>query len=162
MRATVHPIALLSACIAFAATRVIAAEPAPEHHEHGGAGSVVGQLSLNDGQRWATEPSLRKGMAAIRTAFAADHGAIHAGTESDAAYDALAAKIEGEVEGIVRRCHLPESADANLHYVIADLLSGAGLMRGHDPAHGRHDGAARVHGALIAYGKFFDDPDWKD
>jgi hypothetical protein len=44
--------------------------------------------------------------------------------------------------------------------VIADLSQGALLMRGQDPARSRHDGAALVHGALIAYGKYFDDPDW--
>jgi hypothetical protein len=33
-------------------------------------------------------------------------------------------------------------------------------MRGQDPARTRHDGAALVHGALIAYGKYFDDPGW--
>jgi len=34
-------------------------------------------------------------------------------------------------------------------------------MRGADPQRSRHDGAARVHGALRAYPQFFDDPDWK-
>lgn len=52
------------------------------------------------------------------------------------------------------------AADANLHYVIADLLQGVSLMRGTDPARSRHDGAALVHGALLAYGKYFDDPGW--
>jgi hypothetical protein len=33
-------------------------------------------------------------------------------------------------------------------------------MRGQDPAHSRHDGAARVHGALLAYPKYFDDRSW--
>jgi hypothetical protein len=34
-------------------------------------------------------------------------------------------------------------------------------MRGKEPARTRHDGAALVHGALIAYGKYFDDPGWQ-
>jgi hypothetical protein len=34
-------------------------------------------------------------------------------------------------------------------------------MRGSDAQQSRHAGAARVHGALIAYGEFFDDPTWK-
>jgi hypothetical protein len=33
-------------------------------------------------------------------------------------------------------------------------------MRGQDPQRSRHDGAALVHGALRAYGQFFDDPGW--
>jgi hypothetical protein len=41
------------------------------------------------------------------------------------------------------------------------LLQGVSLMRGKEPARTRHDGAALVHGALIAYGKYFDDPGWQ-
>jgi hypothetical protein len=54
--------------------------------------------------------------------------------------------------------HHDPAADANLHYVIADLLRGAGLMRGQDPERSPNDGAALVHGALGAYGRYFDDP----
>ena len=132
-----------------------------EHqHQHGQATAAVGQLQLDAGHKWATDASLRSGMAQIRTAFDADHPAIHAGKESDAQYEALAARIESQVNDIVKNCKLPPAADANLHYVIADLLQGVSLMRGQDPARTRHDGAALVHGALIAYGKYFDDPGW--
>ena len=34
-------------------------------------------------------------------------------------------------------------------------------MLGKGPARTRHDGAALVHGALIAYGKYFEDPAWQ-
>lgn len=128
-------------------------------HEHAGAASA--NLRLDDGKKWPTEPSLRAGMAAVRTAFDADHPAIHQGRETDAAYAALAAKVDEQVQSIVGNCHLPPAADANLHYLIADLSQGAALMRGKDPARNRHDGAALVHSALIAYGKYFDDPAWK-
>jgi len=129
-------------------------------HEHGHAGAAVANLTLNAGQKWETEPSLRAGMAAIRSAFDADHPAIHAGKETDAQYAALADRIRSQVNSIVEKCHLPEAADANLHYIIADLSQGVVLMRGQDKTHTRHDGAALVHGALIAYGKYFDDPGW--
>lgn len=128
-------------------------------HEHAGAASA--NLKLDDGKKWPTEPSLRTGMAAIQTAFNADHPAIHEGRETDAAYAALAAKVDEQVQTIVKNCHLPAAADANLHYLIADLSQGANLMRGKDPGRNRHDGAALVHSALIAYGKYFDDPAWK-
>jgi hypothetical protein len=132
-----------------------------EHqHQHGQATAAVGQLQLDAGHKWSTDASLRSGMAQIRAAFDADHPAIHAGKESDAQYEALAARVESQVNDIVKNCKLPAAADANLHYVIADLLQGVSLMRGQDPARTRHDGAALVHGALIAYGKYFDDPDW--
>jgi len=129
-------------------------------HQHGQATAAVAQLQLDADHKWATDASLRSGMAAIRSAFDADHPAIHAGKETDAQYAALADRIQSQVNSIAANCHLPEEADANLHYVIADLSQGAVLMLGQDPARTRHDGAALVHGALIAYGTYFDDPDW--
>lgn len=131
------------------------AQPAHEHsHDH--AQAAVGQVKLNDGKKWATDAPLRAGMAAIQAAFDADHAAIHAGTATDDQYQALAGRIEAEVNSIVAKCKLPPEADANLHYVVADLSQGVSLMRGGDPARTRHDGAALVHGALRAYDKFFE------
>jgi hypothetical protein len=127
-------------------------------HQH--AGAAVANLQLDAGHKWAADESLRSGMAGIRSAFDADHPTIHAGQETDAQYEALAGRIASQVNDIVKNCKLPAAADANLHYVIADLLQGVSLMRGQDPARTRHDGAALVHGALIAYGKYFDDPGW--
>jgi hypothetical protein len=120
----------------------------------------VASIELDAGRRWATDASLRAGMAGIRAAFDADHPAIHDGKQTDAQYEALATRIESQVNSIVANCRLPPQADANLHYLIADLSQGVSLMRGQDPARSRHDGAALVHGALGAYGKYFDDPDW--
>jgi hypothetical protein len=74
---------------------------------------------------------------------------------------ALATHIDQQVQSISANCHLPADADANLHLIIADLLQGVTLMRGGDSTHTRHDGAALVHGALNAYGQYFDDPTWK-
>jgi hypothetical protein len=129
-------------------------------HEHEHAGAAVDNLQLDAGHPWATDASLRSGMASIRTAFDADHPAIHDGKQTNAQYDALATVVESQVNDIVRNCKLPPAADANLHYLIADLLQGVSLMRGKDPARTRHEGAALVHGALLAYGKYFDDPSW--
>jgi hypothetical protein len=148
------------ACWALSASGLVAlAQPAHEH-AHAGADALVTKLELNAGKPWPTDASLRAGMTTIRAAFDADHAAIHAGQESDAQYDALAGRIETAVNSIVANCKLPADADAQLHYIVGDLLQGVALMRGGDPARSRHDGAARVHGALIAYGKYFDDPTW--
>jgi hypothetical protein len=133
-----------------------------EHdHHHDASTAAVANLQLDGTHKWPTDASLRSGMASIRSAFDADHPAIHAGTETDAQYAALAAQIEAQVNRIVADCKLPPAADANLHMVIADLTTGVGLMRGQDPGRTRHDGAALVHGALDAYGEYFDDPGWK-
>jgi hypothetical protein len=152
-------IAVLIACCAMAAA-IPGAARAQEMHQHMHGGGSVSQIRLDAGRKWPVDDSLRSGMAGIRKAFDADHPAIHAGKETDAQYDALAARIEAQVNDIVRNCKLPAAADANLHYVIADLLQGVSLMRGKDPARSRHDGAALVHGALLAYGESFEDPSW--
>lgn len=150
----------LARCLAVAMTASLAAPHAmaqPEHeHAHDHAQAAVGQLKLDDGKKWATDAPLRSGMAAIQSAFDADHAAINAGTATDVQYEALAGRIEAQVNSIVANCKLPPDADANLHYVIADLSQGVGLMRGGDPARTRHEGAELVHGALRAYAAFFD------
>ena len=153
------------ACRVAALAAILVAVPAlaQSGHEqmHHPSGAAVTQLQLDDGKKWPTDPSLQSGMAAIQAAFDADHPAIHAGEETDAQYAALAGRIEAQVKAIVASCKLPPAADANLHFVIADLLQGVSLMRGEDPQRTRHDGAALVHGALLAYPKYFDDPGWK-
>jgi hypothetical protein len=151
-------------CAGWLSLGVAAAAPhddAHAHAHHGAGKALVSQLQLNQGQRWATDASLREGMAAIREAFDADHPRIHAGEQTDAQYDALATRIEAQVNQIVAQCKLPPDADAQLHLVVGDLLQAVGLLRGSDPQRSRHDGAALVHGALRAYPKFFDDPSWQ-
>ena len=61
---------------------------------------------------------------------------------------------------IIQNCKLPPAADAKLHLVIADLLTGIRVMRGEFAGRSRHDGAVLLHGALDAYGSYFDDPAW--
>lgn len=163
MRRTRTLLALLvSTGLAYpAGAQAQAVEQGAHAHAHaGGSGALVSKLQLDAGKRWPTDTSLREGMAAIRAAFEADHGRIHAGQQTDQQYEALAARIETQVQGIVARCKLPPDADTQLHYVIADLLQGVALMRGQDASRTRHDGAARVHGALLAYPQYFDDPTW--
>ena len=155
--------------LALVASLAVLAAPAPalaqhqheSEHQHDTSSAAVANLKLDGEKKWATDASLRSGMASIRAAFEADHPAIHAGKETDAQYDALAGRIEREVNSIVANCKLPPAADTNLHYVVADLMQGVNLMRGGDPQRTRHDGAALVHGALRAYPKYFDDPDWR-
>jgi hypothetical protein len=151
------PAGVLAVCLLAIAAWTPASAQEAHAHAHDQAGASVAQMTLDQGHKWGTDAPLRAGMAAINKAFETDHPAIHAGTETDAQYEALAARIEGEVNTIVANCHLPAAADANLHHVIADLLQGAAIMRGKVPGRVRHDGAALVHGALIAYAGHFDD-----
>jgi hypothetical protein len=95
-------------------------------------------------------------------AVAPNHAlAQHEHQQTDAQYATLATRIDQQVKSIVANCRLPADADANMHLIVADLLQGVALMRGEDAMRSRHDGAALVHGALNAYGQYFDDPAWK-
>ena len=152
--------AIAASVLALATATTVRAQHDPAH-QHDSSAAAITKLQLDGERKWPTDASLRSGVAAIHAAFESDHPAIHAGTETDAQYEVLAGRIEAQVNSIVANCKLPPEADANLHYVIADLLQGVSLMRGQDPKRTRHDGAALVHGALRAYGKYFDDPAFK-
>jgi hypothetical protein len=152
---------VLSFCAALVLVAVFPSSGnAQENHAHAHSTAGVAQLQLNAGNKWTTDAPLRSGMAAVRNAFEADHPAIHAGKQTDAQYEALAAQVEKEVQSIIANCKLPADADANLHYIVADLMQGVGLMRDGQTARSRHEGASLVHGALTAYPRFFDDPTW--
>ena len=151
----VRSAATASLALAFAAP-LLAAEPA---HDHAAAGAT---LELNQGMKWQTNEPLRKGMTSMRAALAKDLEVIHANKASDAQYEALAAKLNGEVAYVVQNCKLDPKADAELHKVIAEVLGGAEAMQGKQAGVERRDGAVRVLKALEAYGEHFDHPGWRN
>ncbi|MGI9246667.1 MAG: hypothetical protein ACR2I8_08210 [Steroidobacteraceae bacterium] len=161
MKSIIPRLTLFAALVAASCVVQARQDPLHEHHDATAAAPLVSQLQLDGGKRWATDAALRSGMAQIRAAFDAEHPRIHAAQETNAQYATLAATIEVSVNGIVAQCKLPPAADAQLHFVIGDLLQGVALMRGSDPQRSRHDGAALVHGALRAYPKFFEDAAWR-
>lgn len=125
-------------------------------HEHGHGPTA---LSLDHGSKWATDATLRTGMANIGAAMAAARPAIHAGRFSAADYGALATQVEHDVGVIIAGCKLPSAADAQLHIVLTQVVEGIGMMRGDQKTGGeRAQGADTVMRALNAYAAFFDDP----
>ena len=139
---------------------VPAAAMAADAHGHGSGGAVE-SLKLNAGKKWATDAPLRKGTAEIRNAIAANKDAIHAGKLTDAAYDALAAKIDAQVSYVVTNCKLPPQADAQLHLVLAQVMQGTSAMKGKEKTMSRRAGVESIVQALDAYSKHFDHPGWK-
>lgn len=133
---------------------------ANDAHEHG-HGAQEAKLVLNQGKKWQTDEPLRQGMANIRGAVAKDVKAIHANKVTPKQYEALAAKVNAEVAGIVQNCKLPPEADAQLHVVVAELMAGAEAMEGKEKGVTRRAGAERVAKALNAYGEHFDHAGWK-
>lgn len=136
------------------------ARAADDHHHHHAThdGPAVKALKLNDGKKWETDAPLRKSMAAIRGELANAWEPTHAGTYTAAQYAELAKRIEAQVALIVANCRLPPDADAQLHYVIADIVSGATTMKGDKD---RMNGMISVVRALNAYPKFFVHDGWK-
>ncbi|CAA7611339.1 conserved exported hypothetical protein [Candidatus Terasakiella magnetica] len=138
-------------------TAAMAADPhahAAGHDGHGEAG-----LTLDHGKMWQTDAPLRAGMTEIRTAVATSLDPIHAGKFNPSDFDALAGRIEGQIDMITKSCHLPEQADAQLHIVLAQIIDGIGGMRGQSGA--RIDGAVAVIKALDAYGRHFTHKGWQ-
>ena len=82
-RAAHVPCLLVAGLLCLASALPVVAQTA---HEHEHTGPAVANLQLDGGQKWQTDAALRSGMAAIRSAFDADHPALHAGRETDAQY----------------------------------------------------------------------------
>jgi len=148
--------ALAGLCLALAGNAVAATD----QHAAGHAHEAPAKLELDHGRRWATDAPLRRGMDALRAAFAGRLAAIHAGTLAPADYAALGATIEGGVATIVAECKLEPKADAVLHVIVAELLAAADVLQGRAPG----APAAGAHRAVIAlndYGRYFDHPQWR-
>jgi len=144
---------VLLAC-GFVAEPTVAASSAHDH-----AAAPV-KLQLDAGKKWTTDTPLRQAMTNIRNAVDESLPAIHAGKFSAAEYDALAAKVSGEVSYMVGNCKLQPAADAQLHLIIAHMLEGVAAMEGKQGDDGRQRGAVDVVGALNDYNMYFDHPGW--
>ena len=125
-------------------------------HEHGAHGETA--LSLNDGQRWETDLPLRTGMQRIRDAVAPALRAQSAGRLSASDADRLAATIQENVNYLIANCKLAPKADATLHMIITDLLSGSGMLK---EAPASSAGSSLLVQALRRYADYFAHPDWQ-
>ena len=148
--------------VAAAALAVVCWTPAmaQETHTHG-PGTGVHGLTLNAGEKWATDKHLRKAMGRIRDGMNPSIQEIHRGELATAKYAALAKLANDEVAYMVANCKLEPKADAQLHVLIAEILEGADAMACKSKQVTRQQGAAKVIGALENYGTYFDDPSWK-
>jgi hypothetical protein len=125
-------------------------------HDHGDHGAAA--LSLDDGQRWATDEPLRIGMQRIRDAVAGTLATAEPGGLSPAQAKALADTVQENVTYLIQNCRLEPKADATLHVLINDLLAGAAATTA-NPA--SEDGLSKLAAALREYPQYFDHPGWK-
>lgn len=129
-------------------------------HDHGQASPVT--LELNAGQKWTTDAPLRQAMGDLRQAVTKALPAVHEGTFSNSQYDALGEYANKQVAYIVENCKLEPQADAQLHIIVADLISGADIASGKEQTHVRANGVVKLVRAMNSYGQFFNHPEWQD
>lgn len=116
-------------------------------HQHGASAPVA---LPPEGEKWASDAPLREGMARIRQL-------IEQQAASSRARD-LERALEAEVATLIEHCRLAPQADAALHQLLGELLSGAeALAAGAD----REQALVRMHGALQRYPQLFADPSWQ-
>lgn len=128
-------------------------------HSHDAA--APHRLSLNQGQKWASDEALRQGMDRLRGLVAPRLRDAHAGKLTAVQYRELATQVETEVGGIVAACKLEPKADAMLHLVIADLGQGTDVMAGKNAKLKPAQGLVHVARAVNAYGAHFEHPGFK-
>jgi hypothetical protein len=143
----------LSLVVGIPGATIAATQPA-----HDGHGAPAVELRRDNGEKWQTDDALREGMAEIRTVLSTSLARIHEGRFTAAEFAELADRVNEQVDYVAANCKLPEQADLQLHVVLAQLLEGAGAMKG---VAGREEGAVALIEALNAYGEHFDHPGWQ-
>lgn len=143
-------IAAVSGTQLFAATAIYLEQPAP-----------VIALKSNAGKKWETDAHVRKAMSEIRDLMFAHSDDLYFGKMDGAKFDVLAQTIDSQTAYIIENCRLSPEADAQLHFVLTQIMQGSVAMQGRDPNLARRTGAERVVGALEAYSRHFEHPGWK-
>lgn len=121
----------------------------------------IPKLQLDAGKKWATDEPLRRGMSAIYDATRKSAAALNDPEAKPAVFVTLGKQVEGEVGRIVKECKLPEDADKQLHFIVADLVAGADLLKAAEDATAGRAGLGKVSRALRMYGVYFDHPGWR-
>lgn len=127
-------------------------------HSHGHDDHEASALTLNAGQGWDTDAALRTGMQRIRDAAGRVLAAPAAGPISKDDAKQFSTTVQESVEYLVKNCKLEPKADAALHVLITDLMTGAASLV-ENPASAEAVGSIRR--ALERYPEHFDHPGWK-
>ena len=150
------PIVLL---LAVALASPFAALAATDAHDHGK--SSPHKLELNAGKKWGTDDALRQAMSTIHTSVSQILPKAHSGKAKAADYEAFSKDVTAQVAYIVENCKLDPQADAQLHIIVADIMSGVEAAEGKEGEKQRASGVVKIAQASNAYGKHFDHAGWK-
>lgn len=149
----------LGICVATGLISLAAPVYADEHTLKRGAESAA--PALQQGQKWATDEVLRRGMDNIRRAMIANREAIKKEQFSAQDYQRLAAAVDQDVAGIVKNCKLSKEADMAFHFIVlADLTQSTELMRTSPKVQAQRAWAFGALQSLRNYGEYFQHPGW--
>lgn len=153
-------IALISSFLLLANAETLLAETAmPDtQHNHGHNEHAVSGLSLDHGEKWKTDAPLRQGMQSINDAVMNAVPAYHHETLTKTASEKLARHINTQVNYLIENCKLEPDADATLHILIGDLLTGADKVS-NDPL--SEQGMPYLVKTLQQYQDYFEHPELK-
>jgi hypothetical protein len=147
---------LTSAIITLAITTPLQAETLATGHGHDQHANAL--LTLDNGKKWQSDAPLRQGMQSISDAVMKNIAAFHHGKLTQADAEKLAKHINDQVTFLITNCKLESKADAALHAIIGELLSGAGAMT-KDPQ--SMQGMPTLVNALLQYPEYFVHKDWQ-
>jgi hypothetical protein len=128
------------------------------HEQDSHAGHGAGDLSLNNGEQWQTDAVLRRGMTEIRVAVDMLTPKLAAGQLNQNQADQLSEVVNGSVNTMIEQCKLEPVADANLHIILAQMLTAAAQVKA-SPLSG--EGIPALSKALESYGHYFNHALWQ-
>lgn len=151
-------IAFTSASLSLILTAPLQAQTtATEQHNHGHDENAASALSLDQGKKWQTDAALRQGMQSIHDAVMNNVDAFHHNKLTKPDAEKLAKHINDQVTYMVTNCKLEPKADATLHVIIGELLSGADTLA-KEPV--SNNGLPTIVKALQQYPVYFDHKGW--
>jgi hypothetical protein len=145
--------------LAVALSSPLAALAAADAHDHGKP--APHKLELNAGKKWGTDDALRQAMTTIHTSVSQTLPMAHSGKATPADYDAFGKAVTAQIAYMVENCKLDPKADAQLHLIVADIMSGVEAAEGKQGEKKRASGVVKVAQATNAYGKHFDHTGWQ-
>lgn len=134
---------------------------ADTHHDHATQHSQM--MAQKPTKKFSVDEDLKVRMGAVLNTMKALHAAEAKKTQKEMKsdqhknqYAEAGRKIETTVQDIFKTCKLAPDADAAIHPILAELLSGAALLKKGNAKEGHE----KIHKALLTYEDYFAHPGW--
>lgn len=137
---------------------LIPAVSAQETHDHG---MHAAEAKPKPGKKFESDKPLRSHMGAIRNEIQGQMKAVHKKTMTAGAYEKMSANIDKSVKLIFKDCKLTPDADAALHSILAEVMTGSTAMATGADLDARLEGYLKVIQGIEQYARTFNDPTWK-